>query len=412
MRFAAAALLLVTSVLLGGGNCVSAGPCTDDAQCDATGEGYTGCNLETGFCVCKDDRGCGENEVCNALGRCQTVAGCQSNDDCGDGGGQDLFCDVVSAQCLSVQECNPAEGQRCCTLDDQCPYRQICDGLTLTCVEGCRDNADCLVLQGEGCVGASLGRLGICADQCTDDSLCPLGSICNLGEGVCEIDTRGPYCQGCSGGVASDDCGGYGNYCLVDSVNGGEFCGVDCSRQQACPNGYSCTDVVIIPSTYICLFPEICDIPEGQGTGNCTRTGGPCAVDEDCPQGPPFGDCKERAGRAGSCELDPGVDCERDSDCAEGTCNLIACLGSEGDNTGFCSCTRDTDCPRDTCEGADNTATPPVAGHCELSGHECYLDFECDVIACVEGGCLIGQNCAPADGRNCNDFLPDPVPGP
>ena len=40
-------------------------------------------------------------------------------------------------------------------------------------------------------------------------------------------------------------------------------------------------------------------------------------------------------------------------------------------------------------------------GHCELSGHPCYLDFECDVITCVEGGCLIGQNCAPANGLSC-----------
>lgn len=407
---------LLIGVTFSGCECgPGSGPCTDDASCDVSGEGFQACNLTDGFCICVDDRACGPNEFCNAAGRCQTVSGCGTNDDCGntDSG---LFCDITSAQCLSLQECSPQEGQTCCSLDSQCAFREICDTLTLTCVPGCRDNGDCII--GEGCVGAGFGRLGQCGRDCTDNNLCQPGELCNITEGVCERDTRGPYCQGCAGGVASDDCGDFGNYCLTDSVNGGEFCGVDCAAGEDCPQGYSCSQVIIIPpSAPFCTFPEACDIPEGGASGFCSRTLGGCTVDEDCPQGPPGGSCFiETGGRFGSCDLNPNINCQIDADCGAdgGSCVRIECRGGEGDTFGHCSCTRDSDCPTDTCLGADlSDPQNPVEGHCELSGHDCFENFECDIITCVEGGCLIGSNCAPADDRTCRDLQPtDAIPGP
>lgn len=408
MKITAPALALAL-VAIAASSCDCGGPelCTSNAQCDATGQGFSACKLDEGICICTDDRGCGQDEFCNAVGRCQTIAGCETNEDCG-ASEQGLFCDVTSSQCLSLQECGPNEGQSCCTLDSQCPFRQVCDKLTLKCVEGCRDDADCLI--GEGCVGARLGNLGQCGTACTADNLCGFGQLCNLTTGICEDDGRGPYCLGCEGGVASDDCGDKGNYCLTDDVNGGEFCGVDCYGNEACPNGYDCQDVIIIPpSAPFCTFPEICDIAEGATSGLCTRSLTACTVDEECPEGPPGGDCFERTGRHGSCAVDPQVPCKLDSDCPEGTCIRIECLGSEGGGFGHCTCTRNSDCPSDKCLGADaSDPANPVTGHCELSGHRCFEDADCDVIACVEGGCLIGRNCAPSNDRTCRDVLPEP----
>lgn len=398
--------LLVIAILVGSlGSCLcggAGGPCASDADCDPAGQGFNACELESGLCVCKDDRGCGGGEFCNAVGRCQTIAGCFSNDDCG---GEGLFCDITTSQCLSLQECNPRDGQTCCSVDSQCPFRQICDGLTLSCIPGCRDDADCVL--GEGCTGAGFGRVGQCGEACTSDNQCPSQHLCNSSSQLCELDTRGNYCLGCSGGVESDDCGDPGNYCLVDTINQGEFCGVDCYAGEACPSGYSCQDVIIVLTTYECTFPERCV------EQRCERSNTTCQQDADCQYGFPFGDCRERVGRSGSCEVSPLVDCARDADCADaggGRCVLVECRGGEADTTGFCSCTRNEDCFSDDC--LDGDPQNGVRGHCRLSGHECFEDLDCDVITCVDGGCLIGKNCAPSSDRSCRDLLPPSSPQP
>lgn len=388
--------LLVLAVVVAGGLAVLAGcppattsRCTADAQCQTLTDRYHRCDVASGQCLCTDDRGCGVSESCNALGRCQAIAGCLNSDDCGDG----LFCRL--GNCEAVAFCG---AERCCSTDAACPFKSVCDALTGACVPGCRDEADCIM--GQGCVGAGSGRLGSCDAVCTSDALCGPGELCNLTFGVCERDTRGPYCAGCSGGVQSDDCGANGNYCLLDTVNGGAYCGVDCWRGQACPNGYQCKDVIILPAATL----PTCPLPEACVVGVCARTSGPCVMDEDCPEGPPGSTCPRAD--VGNCELDSNLPCERDAECAgQGACLKQECRQREGASFGVCSCTRDTDCPRDRCVGADNTASPAVEGHCELSGHRCTLDFECDVITCVLGGCLLGKNCKPADDRTCVDTL-------
>ena len=392
------AALVGLAVVVAGGLAVTpacppaaAARCTDDVQCQTATDPYHRCDIASGECRCTDARGCGDTESCNALGRCQAIAGCADNDDCGEG----LFC--VLGNCEATSFCG---AERCCSTDAACPFTSVCDALTGACVPGCRDEADCVL--GQGCVGAGGGRLGSCDAACTSDALCAPGELCNLSFGVCERDTRGPYCQGCSGGVQSDDCGANGNYCLLDTVNGGAYCGIDCSRGQACPNGYDCKDVIILPASTLptCLLPEACD------AGLCTRTGATCVVDEDCPEGPPGSTCPRAD--IGNCELDPNLACEGDAACAEqGACLKQECRVREGASFGVCSCTKDTDCPRDRCVGADNTnPDAPAAGACELSRHPCFLDFECDVITCVQGGCLLGRNCKPANDRTCVDTLP------
>lgn len=406
------------SMLLLGSNC---GPaplerCTQDADCQATSP-YLRCEVESGLCLCSDDRGCGPNETCNAVGRCQANSGCASNADCCDGEAvcDNFFCDVTTAQCLSVLECQPDEGELCCTLDSQCPFAHVCNTFDQRCIPGCRNDGDCIL--GDGCVGASLtGGLGQCeAGKCTANNQCGYGELCNLETGSCVFDSRGPYCAGCSGGASSDDCGDPANYCLVntnDPTRQSEYCGVDCSQGQPCPFGYSCNNVRIVPSTESCIAPETCDRDDpADPSGVCSRhPGQTCTIAEDCPEGSPGSNCPRA--EVGNCLLDQTRACAQDAECCddpsacpEGSCVKQVCLGGEGDSFGYCSCTRDLDCPRDECTGADlSDPASPVPGYCRVSGHRCYEDIDCDVIACVNGGCLIGKNCAPANDRSCADI--------
>ena len=370
------------------------GRCTLDSQCDALGQGHRACDLERGSCACVDDRGCGVDELCNSAGACQARSGCTNNDECGDEG---VFCDITTGNCLSANGCGA--GKSCCTLDSQCPFREICDVIAQICTAGCRDEADCVL--GEGCIGGGFGRLGQCGNSCSSETTCGFGELCNVGAGLCQRDSRGPYCLGCAGGVQSDDCGSRGNFCLLDTVNGGAYCGVDCAADQACPAGYECRDVIILPASTLptCALPEACEAER------CTRSLTACVIDEDCAQGPPGSDCPRAD--IGNCALDPLIACENDAACAgAGECLKQECRQREGASFGVCTCTKDTDCPGDRCVGADlSVAKRPRSGSCELSGRDCFEDFECDVIACVLGGCLLGKNCKPANDRTCVDLL-------
>ncbi len=401
LRWIVTCMLLFALDSVGACSCGPPDVCTTDSQCDATGQGYNKCSIAgptKGTCICADDRGCGGNgEFCNARGSCQAIVGCGNNEDCAN---TDLFCDVTSSRCLSLTEC---DGDTCCTQDSQCPFGSVCDpAVHQACVPGCRDDGDCVL--GLGCTSGGLGSLGTCGSACTADNQCLSQYLCNLGRGECELDTRAPYCQACTGGVASDDCGTPGNYCLIDTtINSDpptEFCGADCSNGQGCPASYGCEQVIIVPPSTPQCGVEICN------NNVCSTSGGACANNEDCPIGPPYGDCAQRFNpeRAGNCDTAPFGVCDADADC-DGTCILKECRGSgEAGVLGFCSCTTNSDCPSDTCKDADPGAG--IKGHCELSGHECLQGAECDTITCVEGGCLIGSNCAPANDRSCGDLLP------
>lgn len=406
------ALFVVLFSAVGCAPQVSEAVCSDDAQC---GE-FRRCDVPTGECRCVDDRGCSDGEFCNAAGLCQPRTGCSSNADCDPGDGSTCsasFCDVNAAQCVNACVCEPAEGETCCALDGQCGFGQICNRLTQKCVEGCRSDGDCGLAA--ACIkNAPDAPVGACvAGACAADFQCQFGESCNIENQQCVFDTRGPYCASCSGGVASDDCGSPANYCLTDtSVNTrSEYCGVDCSQGQPCPRGFTCNDVIIIPSTTpFCQPAEVCekDDPEDE-MGTCSRFPSVmCALDEDCPEGPPGSDCPRA--EVGNCAQDDTRACSTDAECCdegacpEGSCLKQRCLVGEGEAFGNCSCTRDIDCPRDRCVGADlSVPDDPRAGACELSGHTCYEDIDCDVISCVNGGCLIGQNCAPGNDRNCRD---------
>ncbi len=381
-------------VALGCGNTRTKKLCTTDADCGDPANLY--CDQATGYCLCKTNAACQSGEICNAAGYCVPQSRCATNADCPQG----QYCETTSSTCV-----NPGR----CALDIQCPFGQVCDSNTSTCITGCRSHGDCPLGQAcvcpapdgglENCdcplgspalrsscpqgIGPDGGLVTLPPGQCTtsqcgDTSFCKFGYVCKPPspgappECVNAYDPRySPYCATCVSQPGQTPCGVPSNYCLIafdpQTNQPYQFCGVDCSQGQACPNGYSCQDVIVVLQRWQC-----------SSNADCPRTTVSCQLDSDCPNG-------------GVCSKDPGA--------TTGFCTG-QCFTAEGTAQGFCSCVVDSDCFQDTCDSVTRT--------CSISGQPCDPTVGCTgTIRCVDfgtqggGGCLIGQNCAPVGNLTC-----------
>lgn len=387
--------------------------CTSDAECGAPG---TRCDVSAQRCICVEDEACEDGQFCNNAGVCQDEAGCTSNLDCRDA---NTYCDILSGQCL---EGEPLITEAQCGLATHCGFGLVCE--EGRCVPGCFDDGDCPL--GEVCFD------GQCATGlCGGDSYCEYGERCreNL---QCVTDTRGPYCRSCSPrtGANPNPCDDGRNFCLINNRELGgfaNFCGVDCSLGQPCPNGYQCGGVIILTqqqclseadcrcdrnsirfATKTCTVAETCDprLPNGQPDPDADR----CLIEgvPDCSGGAGDGLCiVSRGQRSGNCTCVTDDDCGGNdgATCVGGLCctgNVRPegprCVGGEGTIAGFCTCGTDNDCPQDVCDG--------TSGRCTFTGRPCTPGAgDCTAIPCSGGGCLIGQNCAPVQGLTCSEVL-------
>jgi len=349
--------------------------CQVDGDCGSPASAFR-CEPQTGVCYCRTDLACPPTQLCNPSGFCQDRAGCQTNADClGDG----LFCDTTAGNCLPKGRCS---------LDVQCDLGQVCDTSRSTCVDGCRKNGDCNGASCRcdagacACAGSTQEEIARCPIGVCDPSFCADNTFCRFGEqcgvqpdagsplATCYSDydsqTR-PYCDNCLIGGGVPTCGVGPNYCLIDTRHpGAYYCGADCSQGQSCPRGYGCQDVIVVFTQWACT----------RSNPSCpTNPALPCTSDAQCKRG-------------GTCVIPAGL--------ASGYC-AGKCAIDEGDSTGFCTCQVDSDCAPESCN----------AGECSISRRKCVGDQDCRTIRCVDfqgaGGCLIGQNCAPANGLTCNE---------
>jgi Cys-rich repeat protein len=345
--------------------------CSEDQHCGSPASAYR-CDAQTGSCYCRTNDACLPKQFCNTAGFCQDKSGCEKNTDCLD---PNLFCDTGTGTCLSKGRC---------TSDLHCPLGQVCDTARTTCVDGCRTNGDCPGVSCRcgtgpcGCTATTQVELAACPigacdpTFCADDTFCPFGEICGqepdagVEQNQCYSDydpVRRPYCDNCTFGGATEVCGRGPNFCLIDTTHGGNFCGADCSEGQACPRGYRCSDVVVVFRQWECSASKGC----------APNPNFPCATDEECPRG-------------GVCAKAPG---QPNGHCA------ARCSIDEGDSIGYCSCLEDADCAQESCS----------AGECSITRRPCVDSTDCRPIRCVDfrgaGGCLVGQNCAPAEGLTC-----------
>ncbi len=385
----------------------AAGTCSSDAECPLAG---TRCDLAQSSCICVLDEACPEGQFCNQAGVCQARAGCIRTSECAPG----TFCDIVSGRCLE----GPAwELESACGVASHCPYGTICDPSTGRCESGCFDDGDCVL--GQVCLD------GFCS---TGDGLCSSDDFCDYRQrcetGACKRDRRGPYCRGCSQRTTfnPEPCDHPRNFCLINSEEAGGFdqwCGVDCSLGQPCPNGYDCSGVVILtqrPCTFTaecrcelgsirlatrtCTVSTPCDPRNSDGTVDPNASACTFEGHADCGGG--AATCiVAKTSTTGSCTCDSDDDCDNGAACVAGACCTGRvrqdrdCAVGESRVSGFCTCATDEDCPRDTCDA--------TRGACAITGLPCTPgNDDCGPIPCVDGGCVIGANCGPLEGLACS----------
>jgi hypothetical protein len=346
--------------------------------------------------VCRSDEACPEGTFCNAGGVCQKTTGCRDNGDCQDEG---RFCDLVSGECLERTRCG---------FDVHCPPGTVCDAASRQCVNGCRDVGDCPLYQVCDRTGRAPGELGACvAGVCGDDTFCPFGQECS--GRMCVPAQSGDHCAPCGQGRS---CGEPSSFCLVNSAHDPNdpstgdpnFCGVECTTDpDVCPSGYECGGVVLLTQDQCTSDAECggggrqCAIGEGDLRGFCT-----CVADADCrfERIPPS--CQR------SCSGLGVVPCEQNSDCLSNRC-VGTCAGTSGTR-----CAQDADCPaveicqRGRCltDGVTRCSSAEdclcQAGSCINTGRPCTRGADCNP-PCRDGGCYLGDACAPAEGLTCVD---------
>ena len=374
----------------------------------------TTCDTDQSICICTSDIACDDTSFCNSLGTCQKRLACGSNIDCSEG----AFCNSISGRCLDESSGSSLS----CGAASHCPLGTLCrEGV---CEEGCLADGDCElgeVCRDETCLASGSGQPTLCSNS----DFCAYGEICD-GNGQCQTDLRGPYCRACTDPTLANPfpCGTPLNRCLLDTREGGSrFCGVDCSgasdARGGCPSGFVCNDVVVLTratcrnsaecrclrsqmtlSTRTCSLPTPC---EAIGAEACVEIGAP-----ECNGGDLGGvaDCIVAGGEAeGHCTCLADGDCSNGGRCIGGRCcsgtirpeEGLQCVLGEGQTEGFCTCASDEDCGQDLCDAA--------SGSCQLTGQSCTPGADdCAAIACVEGRCHIGRNCAPEEGLTCSQL--------
>lgn len=371
--------------------------CDKNQDCLAAGYYCKKVGTDPGFCACENNDACEPGEICNGQGVCQKESDCRSNADCPT----NKFCNLTTGDCIDRVACGA---------DVHCLPGQVCNLTSSVCQDGCFDNGDCPLYQ--------VCEAGRCASgKCGDKTFCAYGQFCN--NGVCVNATDPAFCRGCDPQVRGT-CDSLNNFCLINSSydpgnprSGTEnFCGVDCTSANDCPNGYDCGGVILLTSAQCTNNNEcggggrVCVIGEGQLRGFCTCAGSAeCNFDSAPPFCPPQGSC----GGLGiipcnnnteclsgncqrTCQWPPGQPCTADAQCQV----LEICL-DQGLGTKTCV-TDGTPCN-------DASQCQCNQGSCLNSGRACTTSADC-VLSCVNGGCLLGSACAPLQGLLCPDVRP------
>jgi hypothetical protein len=250
------------------GYCQPVAACQGNDDCPAG----TLCDIPSGECLCDPEAqtGCKSDEVCNSSGYCQPRPGCYDNSDCEDLPG--TFCDITTRTCIP-------EGT--CTSHRQCPLAYVCQGGV--CVEGCNFSSDCYLDQ--CCIS---NQCQSC--DCQDDAFCGFAEFCNSGSCSLAYTPTTPYCKPCTNGL--NQCGDVMNSCLIYpyldddfAQHSDEYCSVDCSANERCPQGFQCNSVILVEG--VCHSDNDCpgSIPcwkspeEDEGYCPCHPTSNPCPTD-------------------------------------------------------------------------------------------------------------------------------------
>ncbi len=292
------------------------GYCQPNAGCETNEDCQAGrfCNVATHECLChyEAQTGCDPGEVCNASGYCQPRPGCYDNDDCEDL--PDTYCDCTTRTCAPNGSCES---------DLQCPLGTICR--QNQCVEGCNDGSDCPL--------DKLCSNFECVPGCQADEFCDLMEYCVGGTCNSDYSANKPYCKSCN--PALGDCGNAANHCIIYNNGPDDFCaenescnycGIDCTADSRCPNGFECGDLIIISGQCSAEVGDECPEPTSCPGGlPCVK--GPEQLCGYCPCHDTLNPCEE-------CFL--GFMCMYSMNPCSSNADCLQCTEFDGENYGYC----------------------------------------------------------------------------
>lgn len=338
------------------------------------------------------NNGCDGGYYCNEAALC---APCDSA----------IFCGPSCSPCGgATPHCaNPNEnGYECveCIEDEQCPGDYMCNPETFEC------------------------------DQCIDDSQCPRGDACVDGE--CVVCGTSDSCAGNSCNCCPTGAGGAQLECAALESGGTPVC-MECIRNSDCTAGVCDVEVgrcveslancgTCPPEYPFCLPGSLgaacaeCRFDTDCTEGNFCQSGEcrPCTTDRRCGLR-----CESCTGAEPSCrdgqtpDQSICVQCEDDSQCPDGTCNLttnrceptcsVTCDGA----TPFClggdrcvECYADVHCPcNGACDLSSNTCNSACRTNRDCMGNEhCAWNDDFDEKECKLGPNVGQSPCSPLTG--------------
>ena len=187
------------------------------------------CDPRLKLCVaeCVQDTDCGDPGLRCASRVCEPINECTVDGDCAD----NKVCAVPPGG--TTGECKPS-----CSNDTECPLGTVCvpSGARATCQLGCSTNAGCGLDQRcntttKQCEGPVVGTARIC--QAT--SACRSCEFCDGVTNTCgSARSSFPYCQPCT---SPTECAGGTCVALPD---GQSWCARFCGTGQECPQGFVC----------------------------------------------------------------------------------------------------------------------------------------------------------------------------
>ncbi len=244
-----------------------------------------------------------------------------------DGGGFD-FC-----------ACEPPVGADCSSGPGVCPSGQTCqpDRCGMHCAASgaaCNTDMDCPAGATCDCPDPAAGcMIGFCrGTPCTDSRTCPLGFACESGGCVnrrilCGTESTCPFGYVCNTALSGGTC-----------VRVMRHCDTTLACTHTLPDAQQCVDV------------------DGDGTGECQLSAGPCLTNADCSMA---GTCTPRAipalascGRFGPCRT--AADCLGGQECRDLFGDGIReCVDPGG-------CTNTMGCPAGQVCATPSTGGPPA----------------------------------------------------
>lgn len=341
-------------------------------------------------CPCIEGWEC-VGDVC--MKKCQTSAGCATNERCG----QENYCEPYEAdvttgdasiflkppEIMGEHEDNTGEGLQTdivatlADVDVQAP-----EGFLQFCIT----DSECAAY-GLTCFEAGgSDTSAVCTMKCETDADCPGTTICKE-QGDEYVCLRAEYCDEC----ASDlQCGGDLN--CVEANDGQGFCSSACQldNQDSCLPGDICRQVDSMLDSYCFPLFGAC---KGDGT-HCT----PCQHDEHCLKGHV---CHENPNTH---EKYCGKVCQVKMDCPKG----FGCYELAGERYSLCTLEIDAE-PVETCYKGNKGFCEPCMKNYECQSDTCYnypaenkyfCTFPCDNDEWPVEGCPPGLFCVPNYGES------------